>query len=119
VVEIFHSTLYLAQELVISLFPHDYLAENVLDVHILPTVARISSHEASLVGYTGLDIVNCRCRCGLLKSRRRDLSIGSLLNAVNRASILVVDRSSLLLVASGLLELGLGLLPLILIIAVQ
>lgn len=49
----------------------------------------ISPHEASLICDSSLDVIHCRCRCGLLKRGRSDVSIGRLLDAVDRATVLI------------------------------
>ena len=76
---------------------------NVLYVHILAAVTRIRSHQACFVGYAGLNIVNSRGRSCLLKRAGGHISVCRLLNAVDRACVLVDICSLLLLIAGRLL----------------
>ena len=47
----------LAQNLIVPLSSHHNLAMDVLNVHILPAMPRIRSHQTSLISDAGLDVV--------------------------------------------------------------
>ena len=76
---------------------------NVFNVHILPAMACIRPHQASLVSDASLDVVNGCGRGRLLQRARCLMSIGSLLDAVDRACVLMDVCGLLLLVAGRLL----------------
>ena len=97
------AALKLSQYLIVSLPAHHNLTMNVLNVHILAAMTCIRSHQACLVGNTGLDIVNGCSRGCLLKRARGYICIGRLLDAINRACVLMDMRSLLLLIACRLL----------------
>ena len=73
----------LTQDLVVPLAAHDYLAVDVLYVHVLAAVG-IRAHQTRLVSDTCLDIID-RCRLGCLLQRRgRHVGVCCLLHAVDR-----------------------------------
>ena len=76
---------------------------NVFNVHILPAMACIRPHQASLVSDASLDVVNGCGRGRLLQRARCLMSICSLLDAVDRACVLMDVCGLLLLVAGRLL----------------
>ena len=76
---------------------------NILNVHILPAMACIRPHQASLVSDASLDVINGCCRGRLLQRARCLMSISSLLDAIDRACVLMDVCGLLLLIASRLL----------------
>ena len=97
------ATLELAQNLIISLPSHHNLTMNVLNIHILSTMACIRPHQTRLVSYAGLNVVNGRSWGCLLERTRCYMGVSSLLNAIDRACVLVDVCGLLLLIAGRLL----------------
>ena len=93
----------LAKNLIVPLSSHHDLTMNVFNVHILPAMACIRPHQARLVSDASLDVVNGCGRGRLLQRARCLMSISSLLDAIDRACVLMDVCGLLLLVAGRLL----------------
>ena len=97
--KVFWAALQLLKQLVVPLFSHDNLTEDILYVSVLSTVASICSHQTSLVSDSSLDVIDGCGRGGLLQRRIGQVRcVCGLLDAVDGAGVLVH-----LLVACGLL----------------
>ena len=97
------TTLELSKYLIVSLPAHHDLTMNVLNVHILAAMTCIRSHQTGLVSNASLDIVDGCSRGRLLKRARCYICIGRLLDAIDRACVLMDIRGLLLLIACRLL----------------
>lgn len=79
----FTAAFELAQYLIVPLPAHHDLTVNVLNIHVLSAVASIRAHQASLVGDSSLYVIDSSRSGCLLERAGCDVSVGSLLDAVD------------------------------------